>query len=157
MAVQPKDMSRITESPAELAGPSGKKLKFAPINPVKVCGALGRHVKSQRQDSFMDLAERRNLATDVIAKALAEIEAQPYTMQTMMDEMQTYEGTKFILWQSLLRHQPKMRLDQVESEVVDMVAALNVVLGISGITTAEDEDEENPTESGGQTLQTGVS
>jgi len=79
-------------------------------------------------------------------------------MQTMMDEMQTYEGTKFILWQSLLRHQPKLLLEKVEGMVPDMVAALNVVLGISGITTGEEEeDKENPTDEGDQIPPTGVS
>jgi hypothetical protein len=58
--------------------------------------------------------------------------------------MQTYEGTKFILWQSLLKHQPAVRLEQVEDMVPDMVAALNIVLGLSGITVDE-EDSENPT------------
>jgi len=151
MVVQPKDVSRLTETPAEITGAEGKTLKFAPINPVKVCGALGRHVKNQRQDSFMELVKRNSDMNDnIVSKTLAAIEAQPYTMQTMMDEMQTYEGTKFILWQSLLKHQPATRLNQVDDLVPDMVAALNIVLGLSGITAGED-DTENPTEQEGQT------
>ena len=61
--VQPKDMSRSTEAPAELTATNGSVLKFSPINPVKVCGAMGRHVKSQRQDSFLQ-GLKRNGITD---------------------------------------------------------------------------------------------
>ncbi|MAH51239.1 hypothetical protein CMI37_35810 [Candidatus Pacearchaeota archaeon] len=157
MAVEPKDMSRISGAPAEITGKDGRMLKFSPINPVKVCGALGRHVKSQRQDSFMELVKRQpDMSADVISSTLAKIEAQPYTMQTMMDEMQTYEGTKFILWQSLKPHSNGLKLEEVEDLVPDMVAALTMVLGLSGITVGE-EDTTNPTASGGQIQPTGGS
>ena len=158
MAAQQKDLSRVTETPAELAGADGKILKFAPINPVKVCGALGRHVKNERQNSFMSLAERNSKITDsIISSTLAKIEAQPYTMQMMMEEMQTYEGTKFVVWQSLLKHQPNITLEQIDNKVSDIVAALQTVLGLSGLTTDKGDDAENPTVPNGQTLPTGVS
>ena len=78
-------------------------------------------------------------------------------MDAMVEEMQTYDGTRFVLHHSLQRCHPAMTMSQVEELVPDMVAALNIIMGISGISiTDEEDDAENPMDAEGQTQPTGA-
>lgn len=151
--VEPQDLSKITKAPAKISGVQGQEFLLTPINPIKVAGERGRMVKAARQDSFMKLVERKpSMSADVISSTLAKIEAQPYTMDTMIDELMTYDGMKFIVWCSVKVEHPEIKLFQVDQLIPDLASALKRVMEISGMSVPKDEaDKENPTSGEGQT------
>lgn len=149
--IGPQDLSKISGAPSVIEGVQGREFQISPINPIKVAGERGRLVKTERQNSFMRLVDRRpSMNPKVISATLAEIEAQPYTMDTMLDELMTYDGMRFIIWSSVKIKHPEIRLDQVDKLIDDMSEALKRIMEISGMSVpAEDADEANPTSTDG--------
>jgi len=145
---KPKDYSRMGNEPATITAPNGMELKLYPVSIPALCADMGRHIKSRRQDNILQLARKdRTVTPEVLAKTLAEIEEQSFTMDKMVEEMNTMDGMRYVIYKSLLPGRKAMKLEGVDDILPpdEWAATLNLILGMSGVKTGGGDGGADPT------------
>ena len=76
-----------------------------------------KYIKSERLKIFLDVAKELDSKTK--AEAIAAISAEHLTTEELAEEMNSMTGTRFFLWRSLIKKQPKLKLEEM-GKLVDL-------------------------------------
>ena len=104
--------------------------------------ALRSHIRSKRIEDFrksaegMDSSDRRAIITELVSQNIGEFE--------LTQEIATPEGSIFMLWRLVKKHEPDLTLEKVQEMLNG--ADLDDLEGIvSGLNVPEDEPKNPPT------------
>jgi len=123
------------ESLADVAGKGltinikGKDYELSVIT-IDDLAEFQKYIKSQRLKTFLEIAVELDSKTK--AESISAIMAYQLTVEQMTEEMRTMEGTRYFLWASLKKKQPKIKLGEMGS-LVDLDNFSDVATVIQGM------------------------